>query len=202
MNELKIFHYGDPVLRKKAKKVKQVDDDLRQLMAGMVETMVEEPGVGLAAPQVGVSLRAICVRELLSRDEDEEKDEDDVWGQTWCLINPVITKRSKDTQTGNEGCLSLPTLLAMVERASAVVVKAHDLEGNEVVIEASGLLARALQHEIDHLQGILFIDRCDKDTLAWMVPDEEDERGYRLDPTTMEEAVERFDRLRQRESKQ
>ncbi|GAH87082.1 unnamed protein product, partial [marine sediment metagenome] len=78
--------------------------------------------------------------------------------------------------------------------------KAHDLEGNEVMIEASGLLARTLQHEIDHLQGILFIDRCDKDTLAWMVPDEEDERGYRLDPTTMEEALGKFERLREREA--
>ncbi len=201
---MKIRYCGDPVLRKKAKKVKQVDDDLRALMADMVETMLEAPGVGLAAPQVGVSLRAICVRVPEDReagDEGDAGDQDDE-APTWCLINPVIIKSTKETAEVYEGCLSLPSLTAVVERPSEVVVQAYDLEGREVTLEAAGLLARALQHEIDHLRGVLFIDRCDRDTLAWMVPDESDERGYHLDSTTLQEALERFERLRQQEEPQ
>ncbi len=138
---------GDPVLRQKAEPLRAVDEDIRRLIKDMFETMYEADGVGLAAPQVGVSQRIIVV----------DPHEQDV--KPFGLVNPVIVQSADDVERGEEGCLSIPGLKDIVERPAAVVVEALDAEGKPVRIEAEGLLARVLQHEVDHLDGILFIDR-------------------------------------------
>jgi len=138
---------GDPVLRTKAADVPELTDELRALIADMFDTMYAEEGVGLAAPQVGVGQRIIVV------DPREE-------GITpFALVNPVITQFSEDLERDEEGCLSIPQLKEVVERAHAVRVEALNRDGEPVTIEAEGFLARILQHEVDHLDGILFIDR-------------------------------------------
>lgn len=180
-----IFFCGDPALRRKAQRIANITGDIVQLMQDMEQTMVEAPGLGLAAPQVGVPVRAIVVRP-----GDEEDDD------VLCLLNPRIIQRDGD-QEGTEGCLSFPTLQGIVLRDGSVVVEGLDLQGDRVCVEAEGMFARCIQHEIDHLDGILFPDRVEEDTLGWMVPDEDEESGYRIDPTTIDEVVARFERLRQ-----
>jgi len=138
----------DPILRKKAKPITHPENPLiRQLAEDMVETMYAAPGVGLAAPQVGVSKR------VLVADCGEE------FGGLYVLINPKITHQ-EGTQVGIEGCLSFPNLYGDVERALKVTVKAQDLEGRWKKIETHGLLSRCFQHEIDHLNGVLFVDKA------------------------------------------
>ena len=190
MRTREILYCGHPVLRRKAKSIQDVDDALLELVQDMTHTMIEAPGVGLAAPQVGESVRLIVVRA----DDDEDSE-------VHALLNPrIISRQGKDTAV--EGCLSLPTLWGEVTRAARVVAEGTTPDGRSVQIEAEDLLARALQHEIDHLEGILFLDRADRDSLAWRVPDEKEEDGYRLDPTTAEEVSERFKRLhKQREER-
>jgi peptide deformylase len=141
---------GDPVLRKKAKKVSRVDDSLRRLIDDMFHTMYnnETKGIGLAAPQVGVSLRIIVV--------DMQDDEH----QPIALINPEIVKASDELVVGAEGCLSVPGLRGDVERHEWVVVKGRDGDSREKRIRAEGWFARCLQHEIDHLDGILYTDKA------------------------------------------
>ena len=184
MARLPIRIYGDPVLRKKAKPVRAVDAELQALIEAMIEAMWEDDGAGLAAPQLGVCARVIVVHPP-GREDDE----------VLRLINPRIIA-AEGTQQGTEGCLSLPTLRAEVERHQQVQVEALTPAGEELTLEAEGLLARVLQHEIDHLNGVLFIDRADKDSLSWLVPDVESEDGFRLEPTTWEEAQRRFARMR------
>ena len=134
---------GDPVLRVKCKRVPAADRSLQRLIDDMVETLRAAPGVGLAAPQVGVPLRVVVVESA----EDE----------LYCLINPEVVKRT-GSRTVEEGCLSLPGYRALVSRAEAVVVKARDRNYKPVRIRANELLAQALEHEIDHLDGVLFVD--------------------------------------------
>lgn len=141
---LKLEKYGSPVLREKALPVTKVDDEIRELVKNMIETMYAEGGVGLAAPQVGVSKRIIIV-------DTEEQG-------IIVLVNPAIIKREGETKE-EEGCLSVPGIYSPVRRSSTVTVEALDLEGNKVRISQEGFLAVALQHEIDHLEGYLFIDR-------------------------------------------
>jgi peptide deformylase len=148
IREVKI--YPDPFLRKRAKEVSQIDDGILKLISDMFETMDEEDGVGLAAPQIGVSKRVIVI-------SINEKGFDRL-----ALVNPVIEYFSDDTDTREEGCLSLPGINADVRRPSKVVVKGITRNGRVVEISASGLLGRALQHEIDHLNGTLFIDRLEE----------------------------------------
>ncbi|MCL4513886.1 MAG: peptide deformylase [Candidatus Eremiobacteraeota bacterium] len=139
---------GDPVLTKKAKLVEKFNDPLlEQLVEDMFETMYQAPGVGLAAPQVGISKR------VLVADCGEE------YGGPYVLINPKII-HSEGTQIGIEGCLSFPNLYGDVERAYKVIVKAQNLKGKWFKIEAEKLLSRCFQHEIDHLDGILFVDKA------------------------------------------
>lgn len=138
---------GDPVLREKAVPVSAVTEEIRTLITDMFDTMYAEEGVGLAAPQVGIGERVIVVDP---RDESVEP---------FALINPQIVHFAEELDRDEEGCLSIPGLKEIVERAAAVRVEALDREGKPVSIEAEGLLARILQHEVDHLDGILFLDR-------------------------------------------
>ncbi|MEK7348794.1 MAG: peptide deformylase [Candidatus Eisenbacteria bacterium] len=141
---------GDPVLRRKADAVSAVTPDIRDLIEVLFATMYAEEGVGLAAPQVGRSIRVFVV--------DVEAEEEGGERVKQAFVNPLIRERSGEI-VGEEGCLSIPGLRADVKRAARVVVEATDAEGKPFRIEAEGLLARALQHEQDHLDGILFLDR-------------------------------------------
>jgi peptide deformylase len=160
---LEIVQYGNPVLREKGREVKEVDEKVKKLADDMLETMRAANGVGLAAQQVGVPLQmtVIDVSDIEDRPsamfigDDEVKVEDYM---PLVLLNPQL-KLSKEKESGNEGCLSFPELSAEITRASGVRCNAKLLDGNTIEFEASGLLARALQHEVDHLHGILFIDR-------------------------------------------
>ena len=160
---LPIVLYGEPVLRVKCKPVTQVTDEIRALAANMIETMHEAHGVGLAAPQVDVALQ-LAVIEVPAEEESvtfvrldgEEKTLAEV--MPLIFLNPRI-ELGKDKMIGEEGCLSIPRLREKVRRSSGVKVTYDTLEGETHTIESDGLLARAFQHEIDHLQGILFIDR-------------------------------------------
>jgi peptide deformylase len=138
---------GDPVLREKAAPVARVTSEIRTLIADMFDTMYAEEGVGLAAPQVGVGARVIVV-------DPHEGD-----AQPLALVNPEIVYFSEEVDRAEEGCLSIPGLKEIVERSLAVRVQGLDRDGNPVTIEAEGFVARILQHEVDHLDGILFLDR-------------------------------------------
>ena len=148
MAVLEIKKYPAPVLKRKAAPVTGFDVEFQRLIDDMVETMYAAPGVGLAAPQVGVS-KSLAVIDVSSRDEKYP---------LIVLVNPCIVESQGEIEF-EEGCLSIPDYTAKVKRAESLVVRAHDRGGREVEIEADGLLAIALQHEIDHLEGILLIDR-------------------------------------------
>lgn len=145
----------EPVLHQTAERVRVFDGDLHQLLDDMLETMREAPGVGLAAPQIGVS-RRIAVIEY---PEDEENPQGA--GRVYELINPEIIK-AKGSEVAQEGCLSLPNIAADVDRATQVVVRAQDRTGAEVRLKAYGWLARIFQHEIDHLHGVLMTERAEQ----------------------------------------
>jgi len=143
---------GDPVLRTEAAEVTVFDKKLRGLVRDMFETMYHADGIGLAAPQIGQSTRVIVV-DLPHREEDGLEP------AKVALVNPVVTWSSDDTEKQSEGCLSIPGLEETVQRPAEVRIAGRDPNGNEIVIEADELFGRALQHEIDHLDGILFLDR-------------------------------------------
>lgn len=156
-----------PVLRQKAKKVKRVDGSTQKLIDDMFESMRDAHGLGLAAPQIGVSLRVLVI-EMPDDDTDDsvealpnDKRHVKYSSEKYALVNPEIVK-AEGEQFGEEGCLSIPGYVGMVRRAMQVTVKGLDRKGKEVKIKGEGLLARALQHEIDHLDGILFTDRLEK----------------------------------------
>ena len=140
---LPILTQEAPILRQKAKRVSRVDDGIRKLIDDMVETMVAAPGVGLAANQVGVGLRVIVVKTDAN---------------LYCLVNPELIKAIGE-QVGLEGCLSIPGYVGEVKRAQRVVVRGLNRHGKTVRIKGDDLLARAFQHEVDHINGVLFIDR-------------------------------------------
>jgi len=146
----------DPVLRRKARSITRIDAELQTLIDDMIETMRDAPGVGLAAPQVGVSDRLIVV-EYPENDEQEDSPK-----KLYVVVNPEIKESSEDTEMGIEGCLSIPGLHGEVERALAVTVKGQTRRGQPVKIKARGWLARIFQHEIDHINGIVFTDRAAK----------------------------------------
>ncbi|NLO89314.1 MAG: peptide deformylase [Clostridia bacterium] len=139
-----IVKIGDPVLREKAHEVKEINNTIKKLLKNMADTMYDAKGVGLAAPQIGVPKRVIVV---------------DVGEGLVELINPEIIECSDETEVDIEGCLSIPGIQGEVERAKRITVKGLDGEGNSVVIKAEDFFARALQHELDHLDGILFVDK-------------------------------------------
>jgi peptide deformylase len=162
---LPILVEGDPRLRQKAVKVRRVDPALRRLAEDMYQTMLEAPGIGLAAPQVGVLLRLITI------EVPPDYDEEGAPGASLVLINPEIVKATGLQTEPPEGCLSIPNWIGNVPRAYKVIVKARDLDFREVRVRAEGMVARALQHEIDHLDGILFTDRVvDKSTIKYVNP--------------------------------
>ncbi len=154
-----------PTLRRKARKVTDFGPKLQTLIDDMVETMREAPGVGLAAPQVNVSLRVIVV------EFGDEKDET-VPPKLYTLVNPEISRSSRDLVTGIEGCLSIPGLLGDVERSCSVTVKGLSRRGQPTKIKAKGWLARIFQHEVDHLHGVLFTDHASS---IWEPVTEEEE---------------------------
>ena len=165
---LKIRMIGDPVLRKKAKKVDKLTKDHQRLIDDMVETMHAANGVGLAAPQIGVSER-IAVIEM----ELDEKVPGS--GQTYVLINPEISQSSEEKDDHAEGCLSIPGWQGEVTRPLRVTVKAMDRKGNRIKFEAEGQVARAIQHEIDHLDGVLYVDKLIAPDRIWRIKDDESE---------------------------
>jgi peptide deformylase len=161
--KLPIVKYGDPVLRAKGKPIEEVDERIRSLAADMLETMHGANGIGLAAQQVGAALQLTVID--VSQVEDRPSfmrlngvEVDPATAMPLILVNPTL-QLDEEIAPGNEGCLSFPDITADIDRAVSVRVEAQTLEGETVLIEAAGLLARALQHEIDHLNGILFIDR-------------------------------------------
>jgi len=157
----------DPVLRRKAHKITSVDKDLQPLIDNMIETMRAAPGVGLAAPQVAQSIRLIVVEY---GEEDEEGKEIEP-KKLYVVINPEIVAASDEKEMGIEACLSIPGLAGEVERRSAIVVKGLNRMGKPTRIKAQGWLARIFQHEIDHLDGVLFTDRA---TRVWKPTREEE----------------------------
>ncbi len=159
----------NPTLRQRAHKVRRITPEIAQLIDDLVETMRVAPGVGLAAPQIDVSLRVIVV-EYAEGSEDEEAPEKPP--KLYTVINPEITRTSKDRVLGNEACLSLPGYFGEVERYERVTVKGLNRHGQDFKLKTSGWLARIFQHEIDHIEGILYIDRA---TQVWRVEEQEDE---------------------------
>ena len=160
---LSILHYGDPILRAKGKHIEKIDNRIRELAQNMIETMHAANGVGLAAPQVGESLQltVLDVSQVEDRPSTMKLNGENTDPQSampLALINPEINLGS-ETEMGTEGCLSFPEITGEIERAKSVTVRAQNLDGEAIEIEATGFLARAIQHEVDHLNGILFIDR-------------------------------------------
>ena len=160
---LPILEYGDPLLRAKGKPIENIEDRIRELAANMIETMHAAKGVGLAAQQVGEALQLTVLDVSLVEDRPstlkvDGKEVDPKAAMPLVLINPEIELRGS-TETGVEGCLSFPEITGDIERATSVIVRAQTLESSTIEIEATGFLARAIQHEGDHLNGILFIDR-------------------------------------------
>ncbi|MBA3651403.1 MAG: peptide deformylase [Chthoniobacterales bacterium] len=160
---LPIVRYGDPVLRAKGKRIDEIDDQIRELAANMIETMHEANGVGLAAQQVGEALQLTVIDVAEAEDQESTLtlnggEMDPKSSMPLILVNPELDL-GKETAVGLEGCLSFPEITGDIRRAVSIVLRAKSLEGEPMEIEASGLLARALQHEVDHLNGILFIDR-------------------------------------------
>jgi peptide deformylase len=160
---LSILQYGDPILRAKGKQIEKIDDHIRELAANMIETMHAANGIGLAAQQVGEALQLTVLD--ISQIEDRPstlklngKDVDPTESMPLVLINPEI-ELGGEIEIGTEGCLSFPEINGQIERAESTMARAQNLEGDKIEVEASGLLARAIQHEVDHLNGILFIDR-------------------------------------------
>jgi peptide deformylase len=147
----------EPVLRRKAKPITKFDKDLQTLIDDMIDTMRDAPGVGLAAPQVNI-LQQLAVIEYSEDEDDEEQEAKPKPKKLYVIINPEIIKASDEKVMGVEGCLSIPGLIGKVERHQAIQVKALNRHGSPVKLKVDGWLARIFQHEIDHLNGVLFTD--------------------------------------------
>jgi len=189
---LSIFQYGDPILRTKGKQIEKIDNHIRELVANMIETMHAGHGVGLAAQQVGKALQltVLDVSEVEDRASTMKlngKEVDPKASMPLVLINPEIEVAGGATEIGTEGCLSFPEITGEIERAKSIIVHAQTLEDDKIDIEASGLLGRAIQHEVDHLNGILFIDRMNSAAKAALSSrlkrlQKETKRGKRIRP--------------------
>ena len=181
MTVRKVVTLNDERLRQKAEKIKQFTPALKQLAEDMLETMRANRGVGLAGPQIGVMQR-IFVAEIPPERSDTEEPHPQS-GVTYVLINPEIVQCADTLVEGREGCLSIPSWFGLVERPEWVEVKAQDLSGNPIKLKVNDLLARIFQHELDHLNGVLFIDYIkDREKLWQILPNDE--------PTQTEETAE------------
>lgn len=195
---LSIMQYGDPILRAKGKQIEKIDDYIRALAANMIETMHAANGIGLAAQQVGEALQ-LAVLDI-SQIEDRPSglnlngsDVDPTTSMPLVLINPEI-ELGGETEVGIEGCLSFPDITGQIERAESTMARARNLEGDKIEIVATGLLARAIQHEVDHLNGILFIDRMNSAAKAALSSrlkrlQKQTKRGKRIRPEEEESLV-------------
>jgi peptide deformylase len=167
---LSILQYGDPILRAKGKRIEQVDARIRELAANMIETMHAANGVGLAAQQIGeaIQLTVLDVSQVEDRPMTMRLNGanlDPAGVMPLVLVNPRVDL-GRETEPGTEGCLSFPEITGEIDRAKSISVQAQNLDGNAICIETSGFLARAIQHEVDHLNGILFVDRMSSGTKA------------------------------------
>ena len=149
---LEIKKYPDPILRKKAEEAREITQEIKKFCQDIEETMIANQGIGLSAPQVGKSKRIIAIQT--------EKGPE-------VFINPKIIKKSKETEIGEEGCLSFPGLFLKIKRAKELEIEALDIEGKKIQTKVEGLTARVFQHEIDHLEGILFIDHVRVGRRVW-----------------------------------
>ena len=157
MAVIEIVTFPDSFLRLKAKPVKKFDKELQTLIDDMFETMLNEPGVGLAAPQIGESIRLVVVEYA---EESEDENAPAPKPKRYVLVNPEIIERSDEMVEGMEGCLSVPGLIGKVDRHEKITVKALTRHGKPQKVKAEGWMARIIQHEMDHLDGILYIDRA------------------------------------------
>ncbi len=148
----------DPVLRRKARPVNKFDKNLQTLVDDMIETMRDAPGVGLAAPQVGVSERVIVVEYAEPEEVEEGEEPVGVEPKLYVIVNPEIVKASPETVVGIEGCLSIPALVGEVERAQEIRIRGLNRHGQPMKLKVDGWLARIFQHEIDHVNGVVFTD--------------------------------------------
>jgi len=173
--KLQIVQYGHPALRQQARRIQRPTEDIKLLVRRMVELMRDSRGLGLAANQVGLPLRVAVVE----------------WeGEPRPLIDPEIIS-TKGEDLGEEGCLSVPRLYGDVPRPAEVLVRARDLSGRKIKLRAEGMLARALCHEIDHLNGKLFVDRVDESTLHWFIRTTKEGESI-TQPTSLEDALKVF----------
>lgn len=163
-----IVKIGDPVLRRKAHKVEKVNKETHKLIDDMLETMRAANGLGLAAPQVGVLQRVVVVEAHADENTPETR-------AVYALINPEVVKQSEETWQNQEGCLSIPGWRGEVVRPLKITVKALDRAGNRVKHDFEGMLARAMLHEIDHLDGVMYIDKLVAPDRIWRVKEGEEE---------------------------
>ena len=182
MAVLEILQIGNPILRRRSAKITHFDGALARLAEDMVETMHEANGVGLAAPQVGVNRRLIVVE--MPDDEDYPQP-----GERWVICNPEVVKTSRETEVDQEGCLSVVGYVGMVERPLSVTLKGQDIQGKKMRVKAEGFLARAFLHEIDHLDGVLYVDIAEEDTVMTVEQYEEMLKETQEEPQASEERV-------------
>lgn len=183
MTELQIVTLPDEVLRKKARPVTQFDAELQTLIDNMIETMRAANGVGLAAPQIGQSLQMAVIESLPKTDDEGNEIENS--RELFVIVNPRIVWESRDVVDGIEGCLSIPGYLGEVERAFSVRVRAQDRHGKPLKLRLKGWTARIFQHEIDHLKGVLFIDKLTARENFWT-----EEAYYEMRQAELEEQEE------------
>ena len=165
MAVLDVVRLPDPILRQKTRVVTKFDDDLQQLIDDMIDTMRDAPGVGLAAPQVGKPLKLTVIETVA--DEDEDGNEIEGTRKLYVIANPEIVWTSRNEVTGIEGCLSIPGYVGEVERFQAIRVRAQDRYGKKIKLRIKDWTARIFQHEIDHLNGVLYIDKLTSPENLW-----------------------------------
>jgi peptide deformylase len=153
-----ILQIGNPVLRRRSTKIVHFDASLSELVQDMVDSVEAANGVGLAAPQVGISKRLIIVE----MPDDESYPHP---GERWVMCNPEVVKVSRETEVGQEGCLSVAGYVGMVERPTSAIIRGQDIRGKRLRVKAEGFLARAFLHEIDHLNGVLYVDLAKEDSV-------------------------------------
>jgi peptide deformylase len=162
-----IVKYGDDRLKQKCETITEFNDELKDIADKMYESMLENHGIGLAGPQVGILKRIVVINNKKDKEEDEQSEEETRLN----LINPKIIAHSVKEVKMEEGCLSIPGVYADVIRPATIRVKAQDLQGNEMNFPAKGLLARVIQHEVDHLNGILFVEKVSNVQFKEIEPD-------------------------------